>query len=576
MMALAGILCIVLCFAIASLVTTKKAPPTKRIKYLVLLAFLTVFCSLVNYKVVSALNFSGIAPPDTVTIEATDTKNDASKETSVYLTGLFVDGQSVPIRTTGDGTWLQDGSWYKWYGSSSSHYVSGTPQSMSISVPAGSNRYLTFLGNVWKGIGSVACLGETQVVDFYAPEDTTIQVRLPDSPAAVLRTLQTVRLVIAALLLAIELALAVWVLLREAAKEHVPKERECWLDVLKLLASYLIVVIHSVGTVYNLGPDNNSSWFSFFLLNVIPRCAVPVFLLATGIFVLGKPMGTKKWVKKLVHFLLLLLFWNAFYIILDMLLHHRDEFSLTALLRQFAAIPVKRGPSDPLWYAYQLVWIYSLAPFFFKLYSVLDRTWRQRLILVSLLIPCLLSCYDQVFDLGGQAYSHSFVQIFYIGFMGFLFLGRYLYDYAPADNRLKKAALPLIVLGFGLTMLLSWLYLVKHGKVTHQYFSELSIGPLLYGTGVFILFYRGKPAFQNMPEKLRHAVSWLAERAIGIYFLHHALIWYFGTSITIFGFTISRTGAWWSAILYTMFIWCIAAMTVSLLSYLPGIRKLVT
>ena len=79
-----------------------------------------------------------------------------------------------------------------------------------------------------------------------------------------------------------------------------------------------------------------------------------------------------------------------------------------------------------------------------------------------------------------------------------------------------------------------------------------------------------------MPEKLRHAVSWLAERAIGIYFLHHALIWYFGTSITIFGFTISRTGAWWSAILYTMFIWCIAAMTVSLLSYLPGIRKLVT
>ena len=186
--------CAVLCHRFAG--NDKKAPPTKRIKYLVLLAFLTVFCSFVNYKVVSALNFSGIAPPDTVTIEATDTKNDASKETSVYLTGLFVDGQSVPIRTTGDGTWLQDGSWYKWYGSSSSHYVSGTPQSMSISVPAGSNRYLTFLGNVWKGIGSVACLGETQVVDFYAPEDTTIQVRLPDSPAAVLRTLQTVRLVI--------------------------------------------------------------------------------------------------------------------------------------------------------------------------------------------------------------------------------------------------------------------------------------------------------------------------------------------------------------------------------------------
>lgn len=266
MMALAKILCAALCFFIAALVTAKKAPPAERLKYLVLLAFLTAFCCFVNYKAVAALEFSSLIPPDTVTIEATDTKNDASKETSVYLTGLLVNGQSRPIHTTGDETWLQDGGWYKWYSSSSSHYVSGTTQSMSVSVPAGENRCLTFLGNVWKGIGSVTCLGETQVVDFYAPEETTVQVRLPDSPAAVLRTLQTVRLVIATLLLAIELALAVWVLLREATKSG-SKNRS--LEFFRWILCVIVILHHCRGSQFcggYLGVDVFFVISGFFLM----------------------------------------------------------------------------------------------------------------------------------------------------------------------------------------------------------------------------------------------------------------------------------------------------------------------
>ena len=98
MMIVAKILCAALCFFIAALVTAKKAPREKRLICVLLLLPLTIGCSFVNWAIVSALDLSGIAPPDTVAIEATDTKNDASKETSVYLTGLFVDGQSVTIQ----------------------------------------------------------------------------------------------------------------------------------------------------------------------------------------------------------------------------------------------------------------------------------------------------------------------------------------------------------------------------------------------------------------------------------------------------------------------------------------------
>lgn len=79
-----------------------------------------------------------------------------------------------------------------------------------------------------------------------------------------------------------------------------------------------------------------------------------------------------------------------------------------------------------------------------------------------------------------------------------------------------------------------------------------------------------------MPEKLGRAVSWLAERAIGIYFLHQTFIWYFGANITLFGVTVSRTGAWWSAVCYTLIVWALTVVSVVICSYLPGLRKLVT
>lgn len=85
-----------------------------------------------------------------------------------------------------------------------------------------------------------------------------------------------------------------------------PTTRERWLDVLKLLAAYLIVVIHMVGDAYNAGPAERGDWFAWLLINTLTRCAVPLFLLVTGIFVLGRPMELKKWRKKLLHFVVLL------------------------------------------------------------------------------------------------------------------------------------------------------------------------------------------------------------------------------------------------------------------------------
>lgn len=353
------------------------------------------------------------------------------------------------------------------------------------------------------------------------------------------------------------------------------KPRERWLDVLKLLSSYLIIVIHSAGEAYSQGPAARSDWFGYLLLNILPRCAVPVFLLITGIFVLGRPMEPKKWVRKLLHFLMLLLFWNTFYIILNAALWHRDMLTVSEIIKQMVALPVRRGPSGHLWYSYQLVWIYALAPFLFKLYNALSAVWQRRLILFTLFIPSLLTCYEQFFDLGGTLYLPSFGMSFHIGYMGILFLGRYLYDNLSGNSKLRCSAAPMVVLGIGITVLLSWAYYLKYGTITDQFFGEMEIGVICYGTGIFILAYQRKNFFQQIPDKFGRVISWLAERAIGIYFLHCAFMWWFGSEITLLWQTFSCTGTWWSMLCYALIIWVLSAVSVAVLSKIPGISSLV-
>ncbi len=354
-----------------------------------------------------------------------------------------------------------------------------------------------------------------------------------------------------------------------------PNTRERWLDVLKLLSSYLIVVIHSAGEAYSQGPTARADWFDYLLLSILPRCAVPVFLLITGIFVLGHPMEQKKWKRKLLHFLLLLLFWNTFYIVLNAALWHKDMLAAQEIIKQIIAIPVSRGPSGHLWYSYQLVWIYILAPFLFKLYEALTPMWQRRLILLTLFIPSLLTCYGQFFEFGGTEYLLSFGTSFHFDYMGILFLGRYLYENLSENSKLRCGAVSMIVLGIGITGLLSWAYYLRYSVVTDQFFGEMEIGVICYGTGIFILFYQLRSLFQKIPDKLGRLISWLAERNIGIYFLHCAFMWCLGPKITLFGQTFSCIGAWWSMLCYALIIWVLSAVSVAVLSKIPGVRSLV-
>lgn len=97
--------------AALALMRAGRAERETRCKYLLLIALLTVGCSCVNWIAVDALPLSGLSQADTVTITALNEKNSASHETTLYLTGVFVNGHSQSIHVTGEDSWLNE-NWY--------------------------------------------------------------------------------------------------------------------------------------------------------------------------------------------------------------------------------------------------------------------------------------------------------------------------------------------------------------------------------------------------------------------------------------------------------------------------------
>ena len=73
-----------------------------------------------------------------------------------------------------------------------------------------------------------------------------------------------------------------------------PLNRELWIDLLKVVSAFLIVLIHTVGVPYNNTPIESKKWIGYLILNVIPRCGVPIFIMISGILLIGKEQSVKK------------------------------------------------------------------------------------------------------------------------------------------------------------------------------------------------------------------------------------------------------------------------------------------
>lgn len=123
-------------------------------------------------------------PTRTLTITAGG-KNKNSKEPSIYLSEIILDGvsQGVPEPVSGQWTWYNGR--YCWFEPGDERLREGTTESISFKLPVAYKTELVFLGNKWKGIADLQIDGVRSTFDTYLDSSDGVRMyamlAVPDS-----------------------------------------------------------------------------------------------------------------------------------------------------------------------------------------------------------------------------------------------------------------------------------------------------------------------------------------------------------------------------------------------------------
>jgi surface polysaccharide O-acyltransferase-like enzyme len=514
-------------------------------------------------------------------IEALNETNKASDGKEVWLLGMTVDGKNVlPEEYFGSG-WITEKGALIWRPYDQKREMSN---SISAHFKPGTQVVLKFQTNKWRGMARVSYGSQKEKIDLYSDTDRSDQVRaytitIPEMQKQEKYSFtakDVLFFVLAALILLNILYIAFFYLLRRKLPfdNRTYLSREVWLDLLKVISSIMIILIHSSGYVYTkVFSQDASLWNKMLWVNAIPRFAVPCYLMITGVLTLGKEYNYGRVLyQKVLRILVPLLAWSTVYVITRKLLWHGNENIVEELLK----IPFKRQDGS-LWYAYQLIWLYLGMPFWQTLYRHLPIKLRYCFVAFSLGIPGVLTMLGELSLLDVPEYLPFASSDPLICYVGVLFLGKMLYDLHCESKKNFALGKGIILACCGLGIMVAASIYVSQGKneAVSTFFSEVRLPAILYGSGIFLIFASMKDLLQKLPGVLMRTIYSFSKVSFGVY-LSHCLILLMFPSMMVAGIYVNRDSGSILQLMICVFVYYgITSICCFLLSNLPGLRKLV-
>ena len=246
------------------------------------------------------------------------------------------------------------------------------------------------------------------------------------------------------------------------------QKREIWIDWMRVIACFLVMVVHSTEPFY-LGGDGSlvltkldAGWAAFF--DSLARACVPLFVIASSYLQFPIHYSTKEFLKRrAVRVLVPFLIWTLFYAFY----WGEPVANLKSLLLNF------NYAAGHLWFVYMLLGLYLLMPL---LSPWAEKVGRRELLFylgiwgLTTLIPyirevasggeqLLIRAADglpapALFPLWGEASWNPFGLLYYFsGFVGYMLLGLYLRKFTADWSRGKSLGIgiPALVAGFAIS-----------------------------------------------------------------------------------------------------------------------------
>lgn len=326
------------------------------------------------------------------------------------------------------------------------------------------------------------------------------------------------------------------------------KESIGWVDLLRVMACFLVVFSHCCDPFVAQFDADRTSFLTGVLSGSSVRCCVPLFVMMTGVLLLPTRMDMSTFYRKRIGRIIApFIFWSLalpilFFVYLNYIHPTTANPSISLPDHSLSQLWVKlytfifnfNFDTVPMWYLYMLIGLYLILP---VINGWLQNASRKDLKLflsiwgISLFIP-YLKMLAPVLGFQGNFGNMGILGIcdwndygtfyYFSGFVGYLVLAYYLVKY-PLDWSWKK------MLGITLPMFLVGYFITSYGYIlTQQFFpgnyANLEIIWYFAGINVFMMTF---PVFVIVQKLKIPSSAWLSRMAsftFGIYLCHFVFV----------------------------------------------------
>ncbi len=348
-----------------------------------------------------------------------------------------------------------------------------------------------------------------------------------------------------------------------------PSARNAGLDILRVLACYMVVQIHT-GEFFYITPEGGvlngpgSFWVAIF--NSLIRCAVLLFVMISGYFLF--PVKEELPVffrKRFSRVLFPFLIWCVIYAFYQ---HLRGNADLSATLINILHIPVNYGTQiGHLWYVYMLLGIYLFAPVISPWLQTAPKAQiRFYLVIwaVTMLIPYIHLIYPEVW---GECFWNKTPMLYYFsGMLGFAVLGFYLKRFHAQKSKSDYlSGFLLILIGYIVTA-----YLFASRLNTAKSIPELelswgydTINVAMLALGYFLIIKN--LTYRNLNSWYARLTEDIALKSYGIYLVHIIIL------NTVYALLVSSiTGQEYLYPVISIITFISSYLIIKIISYFPG------
>lgn len=342
------------------------------------------------------------------------------------------------------------------------------------------------------------------------------------------------------------------------------KKRLVYIDLVKIFAMLGPILIHLTAQVYNDCSVYSNRFFALSLFNSLGRCGVNLFVMCTGVLLLGNKSLTKEKIfsKYIPRFLLSFIVFNFIYC----LVYNNFDFIYTFINWY------KKINSSHLWYLVMIMVIYMVIPILNIFVNNAKRNDLKYFLILAFIFQSVLYFAPNIEFLSWiKSYYNYFNLPVVSGFAGYLILGYYLNKY-KISNKTKIITV--------LTGMISLILLVSGNIIYSRYIGEAdnffspNLAPfvVLYSFAMCIiikeLYFKLKDKFDSKQS----IIIKISNCTFGIYLIHMFII----KTLNYFDFTALNYNAFIFVPIASVFVYIMSLLLTIILKKIPVLKQFIT